>query len=102
GSAQSLIQGTVINKQGQPIPYATVSINNKTANQRVEQADSLGHFSFKEIPNSPIQLSIYAFGYNQKKSSFSLQKDTAVVISLQPLNKKLKEVTITGAKASIL
>ncbi|HLR37017.1 MAG TPA: outer membrane beta-barrel protein [Chitinophagaceae bacterium] len=102
GSAQSLVQGTVINEQGHPIPYATISINNKTANQHVQQADSLGHFSFKEIKNIPIQLSIYAFGYNQKQTSFPLQKDTALVISLQPLNQKLKEVTITGAKASIL
>lgn len=99
--AQRKIEGTIVDQQGSPVAYGTVSFKQAGSDQKVQQIDSLGRFSFKNVGSTPAQLTIYVFGYNKKTLTIQPQHGTFLTITLEPLSSNLDAITVTGNKASV-
>jgi outer membrane receptor protein involved in Fe transport len=102
GIAQSVLEGLVTDQGKGPLPYATVSLTEMdSSSSKVAQADSAGHFIFKAIPDKNYRLSAYSLGFTKRSLSLSIRKDTAVYLSLEPLQGSLQEVTVISSRPVI-
>lgn len=100
-AAQSKLKGIVTGEKHNPVPYATVSLDQQDGVSSVTQADSAGHFIFKKLQLGNYNLSVYTIGYQKRILTLHISDDTTIRILLKPLNESLKEVTITGSKPVI-
>ncbi len=101
-TAQLKINGTVSDGERVPLPYSTVSLKAKNSDTpKVIQADSMGHFSFGLLTPGAYSLTIHALGYSTGSKILSLIGDTSLSFILEPLEGRLKEVTVIGSKPVI-
>jgi len=95
---QSTVHGVVKDKEGAPLPYATVYI---TDLQKAVYADETGFFEFKDVPSGEHILKINLIGYQSVLKPFSITEERQEValenISLLPDHTQLEEVVITGS-----
>jgi len=97
-SAQE-IKGKVIDTDTkQPVPYAKVgfpSINVYT------DADSLGGFKFKYLPQSHLKIKVSAFDYKVLVKDIDLASDELLIIELTPLHTVFEEVQVTASEGKV-
>ncbi|MCK9449232.1 MAG: TonB-dependent receptor [Bacteroidales bacterium] len=88
------LQGTVHNKNKEPIPYATIHIVNKNI---FLLSDSNGTFFFVSSPNEKIKLQISAMGYEAKEWEFTVTNDREQYLFTLPEGViVLGEVVVSG------
>jgi len=99
-SLTATLSGTVSDTDGQPLPYATISISNG----KKSQTDSSGKFILNTLSSGKYSISISLIGYETLKQDVVLTNDSTLNVAfvLQPAN-SLNEVIVTaGRKAESL
>lgn len=103
-----IINGSVVNKNNQPIPYATVSLQNLTGHQVIKATitDSTGYFELQKTTADSLQLKISLAGFDEFISApfamDSLHKNVHFKsITLLNETKDLQTVTIVNKKKLI-
>lgn len=97
----SNVSGVVRNEKGDPLTGATIVVKNaKTSFTANAISDSLGVFSFKNLPaGGPYSFSVSAVGYEQQSlGGYQLKPDASVLLTLK-LNSQagnLTEVVVVG------
>lgn len=100
--AQITLSGTVHSDHEKQVPFAIIRLQRLHSNeQQALQADSLGRFRFNKLSAGPYQVSTALTGYQQQVIDVILQKDTAIVITLETVNTRLGEVVVSSAKPAI-
>jgi hypothetical protein len=93
-SGGSSISGTVVDPSGAVVPNATVEIHNPvSAFDRSTTTDSLGNFSFPNVPFNPYHLTVTATGFDQKAQDVEIR-------SAVPVNVKIG-LTIAGTSSIV-
>src|ERR1700732_1217163 len=93
-SGGSSISGTVVDPSGAVVPNATVEIHNPvSAFDRSTTTDSLGNFSFPNVPFNPYHLTVTATGFDQKAEDVDIR-------SAVPVNVKIG-LTIAGSSSTV-
>src|ERR1700720_2381299 len=93
-SGGSSISGTVVDPSGAVVPNATVEIHNPvSAFDRSTTTDSLGNFSFPNVPFNPYHLTVTATGFDQKAQDVDIR-------SAVPLNVKIG-LTVAGSSSIV-
>jgi Carboxypeptidase regulatory-like domain/TonB-dependent Receptor Plug Domain len=93
-SGGSSISGTVVDPSGALVPNATVEIHNPvSAFDRSTTTDSLGNFSFPNVPFNPYHLTVTATGFDQKAQDVEIR-------SAVPVNVKIG-LTIAGSSSTV-
>src|ERR1700730_6511499 len=93
-SGGSSISGTVVDPSGAVVPNATVEIHNLvSAFDRSTTTDSLGNFSFPNVPFNPYHLTVTAKGFDQKAQDVDIR-------SAVPLNVKIG-LTVAGSSSIV-
>jgi hypothetical protein len=93
------VSGRVINAQTQePMEFATVV--HLTTRQGTVVGDD-GTFMLRNLPKGTAKIEVRLFGYVPRLLTFSLSRDTSVVVMLVEQNLKLDEVTVTSQKQRI-
>ncbi|WP_143307501.1 TonB-dependent receptor domain-containing protein [Chitinophaga vietnamensis] len=101
-SGQVVLTGAVNNHIHEPIPFALIQLQRSApAWQQTMQTDSSGHFVIKGITPGEYQLRVAFTGYQTQSVTALISGDTTIRITMQPLNAKLGEVTVTAVKAAI-
>src|SRR6202162_3295383 len=94
GGTSSGISGTVLDPSGAVVPNATVEIHNPvSAFDRSTTTDSLGNFSFPNVPFNPYHLTVTATGFDQKAQDVEIR-------SAVPVNVKIG-LTIAGSSSTV-
>ncbi|GGE45896.1 iron complex outermembrane receptor protein [Pedobacter psychrotolerans] len=99
-SLTATLSGTVSDTDGQPLPYATISISNG----KKSQTDISGKFILNNLSSRKYSISISLIGYETLKKDIVLANDSTLNVAfvLQPAN-SLNEVIVTaGRKAESL
>lgn len=99
-SLTAILSGTVSDTDGQPLPYATISISNG----KKSQTDISGKFILNNLSSGKYSISISLIGYETLKQDVVLTNDSTLNVAfvLQPAN-SLNEVIVTaGRKAESL
>lgn len=87
-----IIQGTVVDKQGQPVAFANVKVPNSNTNV---STDANGKFYFNNTQNIPsVPVNVNATGYEQATAAVSASNSNKIV--LQENDKALSEVVVVG------
>lgn len=87
--AQQTVTGTVTNNRQQPIPGATITVNNRIA----ANTNTAGQFSIS-VPNGKHQLQISNIGYQTLDTIVHINGSVHLKFSLQTLAKNLDEVAV--------
>lgn len=82
--------GRVVDHNNQPIPYASVRVNN---NNQAAATNNQGVFQLRS-PDSVLDLSIASVGYRTQQLTLRNNQPSEVV--MMPEDKKLSEVVVTG------
>lgn len=100
--AQSTLSGTVRSTTEAQLPFATIHLQHLHTNQQQHtQADSAGHFHFRQLEAGQYKVSTTFTGYQSSVMQLILQKDTVITILLQSANTRLDEVVVSAAKPAI-
>src|SRR6202163_975691 len=93
-SGGSSISGTVVDPSGALVPNATVELYIPvSACDRSTTTDSLGNFSFPNVPFNPYHLTVTATGFDQKAQDVEIR-------SAVPVNVKIG-LTIAGSSSTV-
>src|SRR6202790_1190989 len=93
-SGGSSISGNVVDPSGAVVPNATVEIHTPvSAFDRSTITDSLGNFSFPNVPFNPYHLTVTATGFDQKAQDVEIR-------SAVPVNVKIG-LTIAGSSSTV-
>ncbi|MDR3695124.1 carboxypeptidase-like regulatory domain-containing protein [Mucilaginibacter sp.] len=95
---QLRLSGTVRDSSGKEVGYASLSLlsdSNKIV--RSALSDSLGRFTFTDLPGGQYRLAGSFIGAKAEFGVFRLVRDTAIVLTLNLAASVLKEVVVTGA-----
>lgn len=94
GKAQTTITGKVSNKNGDPLPGATVYLLNQ--NQET-LCNNEGQYIIEHIPNGKIQVQFSYIGYNSEvKSIIVRQGKNELNVSLSETNFEIQEIVVSG------
>jgi outer membrane receptor protein involved in Fe transport len=97
--AQYRIEGTTSDTSGSPVFSATAVLTKKDSSVvQLSKTDSLGHFVFKNIPESNYNLIIFAIGYTKKILPLTVKSNKTLHIVLKPLARNLSAITVVGSK----
>lgn len=100
---QIKINGLVLDEEKKPLPYATVSLLKPEDSTLMHYAISneSGQFEMKAIPQGTYIYQVAAYGYQTWVQLKAFNKDTSVIIPIEPVSNKLDEVTIQVAPVLI-
>jgi len=103
GPAKILLSGSIVNPEGQPVPFATVTLmeNNVQVNGGISSEQGAFQFAHLLEGNKSYQLKLSSLGYETLKINFQqlasdLNPKVFGKIILTPIAKNLKEVNISG------
>lgn len=100
--AQMTLSGTVRSNNEKTIPFAMIRLQRlHSTRQQALQADSTGHFSFRQLHAGQYQVSTSLTGYKPVILDVVLQKDTSIVIMLVTADTRLGKVVVSAAKPAI-
>lgn len=93
--AQGVISGTVLDKNSQSLPGATLRLDKYN---RYTITDQNGHYEFLNVPNGDYQVTVSYIGYNteSKPTSVSTSKNSVIKFILEDASIAGKEVIIQG------
>ena len=107
-NAQSIneIKGQVNDDNGQPVPYASVlARNHSTGTNTTTQTDSLGIFTFHNLPaGGPYSFIVSHVGFQtQTISGYDIKADAniSLLIKLKAIENGLNEVIVTGRAGAL-
>jgi iron complex outermembrane recepter protein len=86
-----LFQGSVIDHNNEPIPGASIALNNS---QHVTISDSIGHFEFILTQKGLYKLQASFIGYQTYSDTFLIQSNKNINILLQPKVVCLDEIVV--------
>ncbi|MBL7762971.1 MAG: carboxypeptidase-like regulatory domain-containing protein, partial [Chitinophagaceae bacterium] len=89
--AQKNISGKILDDQGSPIPFASITLKDKS---KGAITDAEGNFSLPNIPDGSVII-VTSQGYLSKQITVSTGMNW--IISMQPAVNQLKEVVVTTA-----
>ncbi|WP_311951642.1 outer membrane beta-barrel family protein [Mucilaginibacter terrae] len=95
---QLVIKGTVLNNNGQPLPFTSIAVLKDSVKISGVFADQNGNFSANVPNNFPLQLSFKIIGYQVKQAVIDRPVDSLIRVVLMPNVKVLSEVVISGQK----
>jgi outer membrane receptor protein involved in Fe transport len=100
------IKGQVNDESGQPVTYASVAAKNQsTGATTTTQTDSLGIFSYHNLPaGGPYSFVVSHVGYQtQTLSGYDIKTDAniSLLIKLRPVENGLNEVIVTGRAGAL-
>jgi hypothetical protein len=92
---QGQVRGRIVDQNGQPVPFATIS--NNAGNRQVTNADAQGNFAFKNnvITNNNLPVEINAVGYDSKQTNLNNNSSNTIVLN-QKENGLSEEVITDG------
>jgi len=91
--AQHSVKGLVTDKNsGNPITRAEVFIRETEA---IGMTNSKGQFEIRDLVSGQYQMVVYALGYEVRKLSFLVKKDTFLNIKMAEFSRELPEVVIS-------
>ena len=93
--AQTVSLSGVVRSEGKPVEFASVTLAQTPYGT---QADSVGRFTFVNLPTGRYELQASAIGYRQYARTVNLQPDkpNRLTIELPANNTTLNEVVVTG------
>lgn len=94
-SAQSSISGTVMGSDGNPVPFAVVSIINSQANA---MAGPEGKFQITKVPNGQYILLTRCFGYLDHRDTLQITGETIFSPVLIRSTKQLDEIVVNASR----
>ena len=94
------ISGKVIDNSQKPLDGASVFLMKDSALVKTALADAAGAFSFTQVKPGAYHINITMMGFAAYKSG-TLERDTTLLVVMQPTGKELKEVVITSQKAFV-
>src|SRR5690606_30259857 len=94
--AQGVVEGVIKDRQGTPVPGATVIIE---GTEVYAVSDANGHFSIEAPKELPISLQIKSVGYKSQEVQIYELLDTALPITLTD-DSLLDEVVVTARRRS--
>ncbi len=107
-AASAKVSGALINDQGKPLDYASVSIIKAADSTVVKGAlsNENGIYTFEKVPAGKYLIKATVVGYNKAISQpFTVAENSVVIqipaLNLKPGNNELKTVTITATKPLI-
>ncbi len=89
------LKGVIRNEAKQPVPHASVSVNNQTV-----ASSQTGEFSFTALPAGTYKITVSSVGYQTKELNITLasDKEESIEITLLPVLGELQTVEITGRR----
>ena len=92
-SPDNTVKGTVVDKDGEPVPYATIKVPSANTNTA---ADANGNFAFKNNENAEtVKVNVNAAGFETTSAAVNTNSDDIKIV-LQQTDKTLSEVVVTG------
>ena len=85
------IRGVVKNDSGQPVPFASISL--EAAYNKTNVTDKMGFFKIM-VPDTNAVVTVTAAGFDSEKATVNYRTDNEIV--LKDNNASLKEVVVTG------
>jgi hypothetical protein len=95
------ITGYIVDKKNNHIEFATVSLYTNSIKVKTTISDSLGKFSFNNVPKGNIKIQTSFIGYVSNEIVFSYKNDTVMNMLLVNDSKNLQEVTVNSKKPLI-
>jgi iron complex outermembrane receptor protein len=96
-SAQYILQGRVLNQEGETLPGATVQIGQEN---KVMASDAYGQFKFGGLSENQCNLTISYVGYHEYKSALSLKPGiNQITVTLEAAAIMTEDVIISATRA---
>lgn len=99
--AQYLLRGKVMDKDKQPLEFATVVLQKDPVIIKTVFSDSLGNYEMKSLAVGSYRLILSYINCETKKITFTLKQDTLINAQLKSLVSELNEVVVTDQKPVI-
>lgn len=96
-AAQFSISGKVTNQTGEPLPGATVSIQNQNVNT---VTDANGNYSINNVSAGNYRLKVSYVGYQESEKGITLRGNIIVDVALSNGSKIINEVNVSATRAS--
>jgi len=96
--ADSIVKGTITDKNGQPLVGATITLKSETTGNKINSSVGLdGTYIFKNVTNGTYTLEAKYVSYKSAEKSFEVTGSTVIInLSLDDKSNELSEVAVTG------
>ncbi len=94
--SQNVLSGQVTDEQQQPLPFASVSLENT---RLATIADHEGKFQFSSVPSGTFNVKVSSVGYKQAMQVIDVSGSSPLTINLQKSSRELDEVVVNSTRA---
>lgn len=96
--AQFKVFGTTKSVKSQSIPYTSIKLANSDNKSIYTQSDSLGNYTFLNLPAGSYNIFFSAINYLSQQKSFQLKSDTSIHVQLKENAQTLADVQINSKR----